>query len=116
MSPDPCHRANSTAAFSNSPESTAGRNLFKPVFVRISDFSRARKKINGCGVIPVRASIIGRANSSKVTMVDTGFPGKPKKYFLCGAQVSAGAGGGFAAGTRTGVSAPHEPKTTGRPG
>src|SRR6266446_10584660 len=84
MSPDPCHRANSTSAFSNSPESTAGRNLFKPVLVRISDFSRALRKINGCGVIPANASIIGRANSSKVTMVDTGFPGSPKKYFLCG--------------------------------
>ncbi len=93
MSPDPCHRASSTSAFSNSPASTAGRNLFNPVLVRISDFNRAPTKINGLAVIPANASIIGRANNSKVTMVDTGFPGSPKKYFL-----------------------PHEPNTTGRPG
>src|SRR6202162_2207328 len=109
MSPDPCHRANSTAAFSNSPESTAGRNLFKPVFVRISDFSRARRKINRCGVIPANASIIGRANSSKVTMVETGFPGNPKKYFLCG-------GGCPPRPDRVEDPPAHEPNTTGRPG
>ena len=95
MSPDPCHRANSTSPFSNSPESTAGRNLFKPVFVRISDFSRARRKINRCGAIPASASIIGRANSSKVTMVETGFPGRPKKYFFCGASALARGGLGW---------------------
>ena len=95
MSPDPCHLASSTSAFSNSPESTAGRNLFKPVFVRISDFSRARRKINRWGVIPASASIIGRANNSKVTMVDTGFPGSPKKYFLCGAGALARGGLGW---------------------
>src|SRR5208282_5780403 len=94
----------------------AGRNLFNPVFVRISDFSRARRKINRCGVIPASASIIGRANNSKVTMVDTGFPGSPKKYFLCGAGALARADGEVGAGTRAGAPAPHEPNTTGRPG
>src|ERR1019366_1471669 len=113
MSPDPCHFASSTSAFSNSPESRAGRNRFKPVLVRISDLSRARGKINRCGVIPVSASIIGRANSSKVTMVDTGFPGSPKKYFLCGVDTpfdslrplsasSVRADGAAAAGSRAG--------------
>src|ERR1035441_2632965 len=126
MSPDPCHFASSTSAFSNSPESRAGRNRFKPVLVRISDLSRARGKINRCGVIPVSASIIGRANSSKVTMVDTGFPGSPKKYFLCGVDTpfdslrslrasSVRADGEAAAGTRAGAPAPQEPNTIGRP-
>src|ERR1019366_7754815 len=111
MSPDPCHRANSTSAFSNSPESPAGRNLFSPVFVRISDFSRARTKINRCGVIPANASIIGRANNSKVTMVETGFPGSPKKYFSCGADTLVPADRGFTAKKPTKAEQPHQTHT-----
>jgi hypothetical protein len=33
------------------------------------------------GAIPESASSSGRAKSSKVTRVETGFPGKAKKYF-----------------------------------
>src|ERR1035438_9809229 len=109
MSPEPCHRASSTSAFSNPPESTAGRNLFKPVLVRISDFSRARRKISGCGGNPDSASIIGRAKSSKVTIVDTGFPGKPKKYFLFGANTPGRADGASEVSKRAGAPALHEP-------
>ena len=60
--------------------------------------------------MPARASIIGRTKSSKVTMVETGFPGSPKKYFLRGAAGTASTDNGFVAGARTGMSAPHEPE------
>src|SRR5664279_1366245 len=113
MSPEPCHRASSTSAFSNSPESTAGRNLLNPVFVRISDFNRTRTKTSGRAVIPASASIIGRANNSKVTIVETGFPGSPKKYRLCGADTPVRVPAADAQSERTGVSALHEPNTTG---
>src|SRR5580704_5637692 len=80
MSPEPCQRTHSTSAGWNSPERIAGRKRFRPGLVLISDFSFAYRKTSFRGVAPARASTIGRANSSKVTIVDTGFPGRPKKY------------------------------------
>src|ERR1022692_4112015 len=89
MSPDPCHRASSTSAFSNSPERIAGRNRLSPVLVWIADFNRALEKTSGSGFIPPSAAIIGLANNLKVTIVDTGVPGRPRKYRPWGAGVPA---------------------------
>src|SRR3954453_3892254 len=80
MSPEPCQRANLTSVPLNSPEITPGKNRFNPVFVLISDFKRAYRKFSLREVKPANASTIGRANNSKQTMVETGFPGSPKKY------------------------------------
>src|SRR4051812_29161645 len=84
MSPDPCHPACSTSACSNSPDKIAGRNRFNPVLVLISDLSFAWRKTSFCGDLPASASRIGWAKSWNVTMVEIGFPGRPKKYFHCG--------------------------------
>src|ERR1022692_2135768 len=98
ISPDPCQGTSSTCEFSYWPERVAGRKRFSPGLTRISDFRRAWRNTSGRGDIPERASIRGRAKSSKVTMVETGLPGRPKKY-LCrtGAKTS-----------RAGAPAPHE--------
>src|SRR5207302_5891068 len=80
MSPDPCQDTSSACESSYFPERIAGRNRFSPGLTRISDFRRACRKMSGWGRIPPRASSIGLANSSKVTMVETGLPGRPKKY------------------------------------
>src|SRR5450432_2815690 len=109
MSPEPCQRTSSTSALSNSPLSEAGRNRVNPVFVVIAAFSLAYVKINLRAVIPARDSIIGRANSSNVTIVDVGFPGRPRKY------VPPSPGG---AASRAGAPALHVtlPNTIGFPG
>src|ERR1700691_5573025 len=80
MSPDPCHGTGSAWESSNLPERIAGRNLVSPVVTRMSDFRRAWRKVSGRGDIPDNASSTGLANSSNVTMVETGLPGRPKKY------------------------------------
>src|SRR6202453_5525435 len=56
----------------------AGRNRLNPGLTRSSDFIRAYRKSSGWGAIPARASSMGPANSSKVTMAETGLPGSPK--------------------------------------
>src|ERR1039458_957773 len=90
----------------------SSRVRFSPGLMRISDFRRAWRNTRGRGDIPERASITGRAKSSKVTMVETGLPGSPKKY-LCGTGAKTSRAG-------AGAPAPHEhgmrPNTTGRPG
>src|SRR6266705_4615716 len=98
-SPEPCQRTSSTSVAAYSPESTAGKNRVKPVRVFTSDFSRAKTNCNFFGWAPQSPSTNGRAKSSKVTMVETGFPGSPRKYV------------GWALGR---VAA--RPKTTGLPG
>src|SRR5208282_1207503 len=110
MSPDPCQGTSSTCESSNSPERTAGRKRLRPGFTRISDFKRACKNASERGDIPPSASIIGRAKSSKVTMVETGLPGRPKKYLAGLSRAEP------ALSLPKGVPAPHLPKTTGRPG
>src|SRR5213076_3649124 len=80
MSPDPCHLTSSTSDCSNSPQIVAGKNLFRPVLVLIAVFNFAWTKASLLGIAPARASIRGRANSSNVTIVEMGLPGRPKKY------------------------------------
>src|ERR1700691_5946261 len=89
MSPEPCQGTGSANESANLPEKIAGRNLVNPVLTRMSDFRRAYGKMSGRGDIPESASNIGLANSSNVTMVETGLPGRPKKY-LCAFKRAAG--------------------------
>src|SRR6267154_5288580 len=121
MSPEPCQRTNSTFAFSYSPERVAGRKRFNPVLPRISDLSFACKKINWRGNIPASAFSIGRAKSSNVTMVETGFPGSPKKYLGESGLVCRPSEADFfrallAALRLLSFEARTRPNTTGRPG
>src|ERR1700676_1620198 len=114
MSPDPCQETSSTCESSYLQEKRAGRKRVRPTFTRISDLRRACRKVRGWGRMPARASSMGLANSSNVTMVETGFPGRPKKY-LCEAFTDAGAD----VPERANRSLPYEllrPKTTGFPG
>src|SRR6184192_3174736 len=56
----------------------------RPVFVRSSFPKRAFVPLNGsCAVSPESARTRILANSSKVTIVEMGFPGNPKKYVQC---------------------------------
>src|ERR1700722_10012447 len=99
MSPDPCQATNSTSERSNSPERRAGRKRLRPALMRISFFKRAWGKIRLRGDAPGKAAGRAPAHSSKVTNVDPGFPGRPKK--LVPRRSPAG------------DPAPHLPNTTG---
>src|SRR5271155_1051343 len=115
MSPEPCQGTSSACEFSYSPERIAGKKRLSPGLTRISDFKRECRKVSGRGEAPDKASSIGRAKSSKVTMVETGLPGRPKKY-LCDAEAG---GSGADAPERASRPLPHErtrPNTTGFPG
>src|SRR5262249_59231331 len=78
MSPDPCHGTSSTSGSYSPPHTTAGRNRVSPVFVLRGLDSRAFAVGNLTGLPPLKASRTGLTKRSKVTIVETGLPGKPK--------------------------------------
>src|SRR5579883_854554 len=80
MSPEPRHGTGVTFEFWMSGESLPGRKRVRPVRVLISSVSSALANRSFSGFAPPRASRIGRAKIAKVTMVEIGFPGRPKQY------------------------------------
>src|SRR6185312_1040784 len=78
-SPDPCHLTGSTSGTFHSPASRAGRNRVRPLLTRKGATNRAPGACSGKAQAPATARTILFANSSNVTIVEIGLPGRPKK-------------------------------------
>ena len=76
-SPEPCQSTGVTSA--PSALSRAGRKRVSPALWRNSRVSRAQGMGSAVSVCPPSSSSAARAKISKVTMVEDGLPGRPKK-------------------------------------
>src|SRR5260370_32204182 len=93
MSPEPCQGRAFTPGTVPRHSTRAGRKCARPGFSFSAALSLASTNGKSRAAAPLSRSIAGTTNNSKVTIVDTGLPGRPKTKEL-----------------------PHFPKTAGLPG
>src|SRR5579863_4979822 len=88
----------------------AGRKWVRPGFSESRELRMASMNGSGRGSVPERMSIAGRTKSSKVTIVETGLPGRPKTGLPLQSAKTTGLPGRMATASKI-VSAPNSFRT-----
>src|SRR5262245_4230050 len=100
VSPEPCQRSGGT--WGGLPcLKVAGRKWVRPGFSFMRSVSMASKKASEEGNVPERISMAGRTKRSKVTMVETGLPGRPNTDFSLQIAKTTGFPGRMATASKT---------------